>query len=214
MSAAPFPMLLDLAARPVLVAGGGRVATRKVRRLLEAEAAVRVVSPEVTEELSALAAADRLRWEARPAVEADLDGAWLAFLATSDATVNARLEAAAAARGVLVNRADRPGGGDFQVPAATTRGDLRVMISTAGASPALARVVRQRVERLLEEEFGGVLEHLVAVRRSLRQQGLDETQRQRFWARFPDDQAMDALRAGSAEEIGREVERCVSSLSA
>lgn len=205
------PLLVDMAQRRVVVVGAGRVAARKVGRLLAASAEVFLVAPEAAPELVARAEAGELSWARRRARIADLHGAELLVLATDDGEANAQLALAASQRGIWVNRADVAGGGDFHIPAEARRGDLSVFVSTGGRSPKLARRLRQWVEG----ELGGwaqALERLAALRDQLADRGLDAEARRAFWESFPDEAGWEALRRG--EDLSEEVEACVSSLSA
>ena len=120
-----YPMGLRLEGRRVVVAGGGRVGARKVRRLVEHGAAVLVVSPDAVAPIPDWARAGRIRWERRRAEPRDLEGAALLFAATDDPDANAALAANARARGILVNRADDPADCDFIVPAMACGGANR-----------------------------------------------------------------------------------------
>ncbi|GAB4256457.1 MAG: hypothetical protein Kow0092_02480 [Deferrisomatales bacterium] len=144
-----YPLFLRLQGKPCVVVGAGGVAARKVEALLAAGAAVTLVAPEAVEELAARARAGKLRWLRRPFRGADLDGAVLAFAATSDDEVNRSVAEEAARRGVWVNVADGPDRCDFQVPAAVRRGPVGVAVSSGGCSPALAAWVRDRVAEQL-----------------------------------------------------------------
>lgn len=204
------PLLVDMAGRRVVVVGAGRVATRKVSRLLEASAEVFLVAPQATAELAARAEAGDLAWARRTGRIADLHGAELLVLASDDEAANAQLALAAEQRGIWVNRADVRGGGDFQIPAEARRGDLRVFVSTSGKSPKLARRLRSWVEG----ELGGwsqALERLAELREELVSRGLDAEARRGFWQRFPDESGWESLLRG--EDLSEEVEACVSSLS-
>ena len=204
------PLLVDMAARRVVVVGAGRVAVRKVERLLAAGAEVFVVSPEAAPAIAARAEAGELSWAKRPARIADLTGAELLVLASDDEATHDQLALAARQRGIWVNRADVRGGGDFQIPAEARQGDLRVFVSTSGQSPKLAR----RLRGWVEGELGGwaqALERLAGLRDELAARGLDSEARRAFWERFPDDAGWEALRRG--EDLSEEVEACVSSLS-
>jgi siroheme synthase-like protein len=205
-------MLLDLRGKKVVVVGAGRVATRKVRRLLASEAEVQVISPEVSQEILDWAEAGALQLDRRGAVPEDLEGARLVFLATDLEDLNDCLQTFAGSLGIPVNRADQPGGGDFQVPGETGKGDLRVFLSTSGRSPALAKILRLRIEELLEEDWERYLEVLEGLRMRLADQGLSPAQRSAFWRRFPSPGAWQALQDGMEAEFEQEVRRCVSSL--
>ena len=138
------------------------MAVRKIRKLLQAGADVVVISPEVRPELESM---DLEIW--RRAYEyGDLEGADLAFTATDSREVNAAVAGEAKRRGVRINVADRPAEGDFAVPSTLRRGALQVAISTGGASPTLARRIRDELEGKFGPEWSGVVERLAAARRS------------------------------------------------
>lgn len=168
---AVYPLSLHLARRRCVVIGGGRVAERKVRGLLAAGATVAVIAPRLTPELRALADAGRIAAEERPYARGDLDGAALAFAATDRRAINAAVAAEARAVGALVNVADAPGEGDFSVPAVVRRGDLAIGVSTAGASPAVAALVRDRLAAWLDSGLADFLELVAALRREERDTG-------------------------------------------
>jgi precorrin-2 dehydrogenase/sirohydrochlorin ferrochelatase len=151
------------------VVGGGAVATRKARNLLQAGAEVVVVSPEALPELEGMGVEVRYR----PYGYGDLEGADLAFAATDSREVNAAVAREAGERGVRINVADRPSEGDFAVPATLRRGGLQVAVSTGGASPTLAGRIRNELEEVFGPEWAGVVEGLEAARRSGEAPGKD-----------------------------------------
>ena len=129
-----------------MVVGGGKVADRKARKLLQARARVVVISPETLPEIQSVAA-EVVRRPYRPG---DLEGATLVFAATNVREVNAAVTREANERGIPVNVVDKPVEGDFSLPSTLRRGKLQVAVSTGGASPSLARDIR----RELEDSFG------------------------------------------------------------
>lgn len=145
-----------------MVVGGGEVANRKARKLLQARAKVVVISPEVELELASVAAEVRRR----PYREGDLEGAFLAFAATDRREVNAAVAREARERGTPVNVADEPTEGDFALPSTLRRGRLQVAVSTGGASPTLARRIRRELEGSFSFEWAGVVEELGKARRN------------------------------------------------
>ena len=156
-----YPIFLDLSERRCVVVGGGEVANRKARKLLQARAEVVVISPEVMPELESVAAeVHRRTYE-----EGDLEGAYLAFAATDAREVNAAVAGEAKERGIPVNVADRPSDGDFALPSVLRRGRLQVAVSTGGASPALAREIRGELEEIFGPEWAGLVEELYGARR-------------------------------------------------
>ncbi len=157
-----YPIFLDLSDRRCVVVGGGEVANRKARKLLQARARVTVISPEIGAELESVA----VEVHRRPYREGDLEGAYLAFAATDSREVNAAVAREAEERGVPVNVADRPSEGDFALPSALRRGRLQVAVSTGGASPTLARRIRDKLEEVFGPEWAGIVEELRKNRRS------------------------------------------------
>ena len=166
-----FPLFVELSGRPCVVLGGGAVAERKVESLLATGALVTVVSPSLTPALTALVSAGRIVHVARGYMPGDLAGASLAFAATDDGVINAAVAEEGRERGVWVNAADDPAHCDAILPAVVRRGPITVAIGTGGASPALARAVRERVELLLPEAYGALAEIAGTARRELRAAG-------------------------------------------
>lgn len=162
-----FPLALDLAGRPVMVAGGGPVAERKVRRLLDCGARVVVVSPAATPVIQGLAREGLVAWHACGVEERDLDGQVLAFLATNDAELNRTLARAARQRGVPVNVATDSHDGDFVVPATLSRGDVEVGVYTASGSAALSKWIVRMIDRSLDSGMGPFSELFARVRAEL-----------------------------------------------
>jgi siroheme synthase-like protein len=157
-----FPIFLDLSGRRCVVVGGGEVANRKARKLLQARASVVVISPELQPELESVA----VEVHRRPYEEGDLEGAYLAFAATDSREVNARVAREAKERGVPVNVADRPSDGDFALPSTLRRGGLQVAVSTGGASPTLARRIKDELEEVFGPEWAGIVDELGRNRRN------------------------------------------------
>jgi precorrin-2 dehydrogenase/sirohydrochlorin ferrochelatase len=159
--------LIGLHERSAVVVGGGRVAARKVYGLLAAGARVTVISPDVLPELQTLGQAGRVQIIQRPYQEGDLAGAFLAVVATDDTSVNQAAWQEAMRYGCLVNVVDDPTRSDFIVPAVLRRGELTIAVSTGGASPALARHLRQQLEAWIGPEYGELAELLAELRPTL-----------------------------------------------
>jgi precorrin-2 dehydrogenase / sirohydrochlorin ferrochelatase len=182
-----------------VVIGGGAVALRKARGLLDAGADVTVIAPGVHPDLRDLVDNQAIRWIQREAHEQDLDGANLVFLATDSAQVNARLEQVARHNGSLVNRADSPHVGTFHVPAVVRRDDVTVALSTSGRSPAFARLLREELDTLLTEERLALLEVIAEARESVRGSQISTTGEQ--WREIMHDASILAhIRAGRRAE--------------
>ena len=163
-----YPVFLDMAGRPCLVVGGGAVAEGKIDGLLAAGARVTVISPTVTARLAALAAAGRVQHVPREYRGGDLGSSQAVFVATGDASVTAAVVQEGRNRGIWVNAADEPELCDFILPSVIRRGRLVVAVSTGGASPAAARVIREELEAYLTVDHAMLVEVAAEVRRDLR----------------------------------------------
>ena len=166
-----FPLFVELDGRACVVIGGGLVAERKVDALLAAGALVTVVSPTLTPTLTRLVAIGRVAHVARAYADGDLIGAALVIASTDDVHVNASVAGEGRARGGWVNAVDDPAHCDAIVPSVVRRGAIIVAISTGGASPALARALRERLEQALPPAYGVLLEIAGETRRVLRAAG-------------------------------------------
>ncbi len=145
---------LRLTGRRCVVVGGGDVGLEKVEGLLACDADVTLVAPEAHPELTQLALEGSIRWEQREyAGSADLDGALIAIAATDDTDLNIRVFEDAEARAMLVNVVDVPPLCNFILPAIVRTGPLAVAISTAGASPALAKRMKREISDLFGEPY-------------------------------------------------------------
>ena len=145
-----FPMFMKLEGKQCLVVGAGKVGEPKIGGLLETGARIRVVALDASPAVREWARAGKINLELRAFTAGDLDGAFLAVVATSSRTLNERVYHEAQRRGVLCNVVDVPDLCDFFYPAVVRRGDLQIAVSTAGQSPSLAQKIRQQ----LEKQFG------------------------------------------------------------
>ena len=144
---------LRLTGRRCVVVGGGEVGLEKVEGLLACDGDVVLVAPEAEPALAELAADGSIRWERRAYEPADLERTFIAIAATSDTDVNIRVFDDAERRAMLVNVVDVPPLCNFILPAIVRTGPLAIAISTAGASPALAKRMKREVSELFGEEY-------------------------------------------------------------
>ncbi len=190
---APFPIYVDLVARRVLVVGGGKVAERKIASLIEAGATVTVVSPHATPAIEANA---QLRWHRRGYRRGEMASYSLAFAATDDPAVNAQVASDGIAANVFVNSADDAPNCSFILPAVARGGDLRVAISTNGKSPAMARWLRQRIDRQIAETYSGLLDVLAEVRNEAKHNLSNPSAE--LWNAAVDDQLLELVASGNS----------------
>jgi precorrin-2 dehydrogenase/sirohydrochlorin ferrochelatase len=153
-----FPMFLKLEGRRCLVVGAGKVGEPKIGGLLATGARVHVVALDASPAVREWARAGKLELELRAYAAEDLEGAFLAVVATHSRSLNERVYDEAQRRRVLCNVVDVPELCDFFYPAVVRRGDLQIAVSTSGQSPSLAQKIRQQ----LEKQFGPGYEAWVA----------------------------------------------------
>lgn len=165
-----YPIFLNLAGKKCVVAGGGQVAWRKVKTLLNSGASIEVISPVFCAGLRKLAENKRIRTIERPYETGDIKGAFLAIAATDNTKINLLVGKEAKISRVPVNVADDAVGSDFIVPSITRRGDITIAISTSGKSPALARKIRTKLEEEFGEEYNLLASLVEEIRRELKQQ--------------------------------------------
>lgn len=197
-----FPISLNLAGKPVAVVGGGAVGVRKLAALLDGGARVRVIDPRpLTLPPGVGRVAEAYRAE-------HLDGAALVF-ACATPSVNAQVVADCRARGTWVNAASSPEDGDFALPAVVRRGAFTLAVGTGGASPALARRVREK----LEAEFDSVFEDWVRVLAEVRSEVLarvsDAERRHALLDSFAEWEWLARLRAEGADAVLRAMRAAV-----
>jgi siroheme synthase-like protein len=203
-----FPVHLRLAGRACLVVGGGRVATRKARALLDCGARVTVVAPEIDGELEQLPG---VSCERRAYRSGDVVGYRLVVTATGDPEVDGAVFRDGEQAGVWVNAADDPDHCSAVLPAVTRQGPIIATFSTSGRSPALASWLRTRYEHELGPEHLALLDLLAEERDRLQREGrptegLD-------WQQALDSGMLDLVREGHLAEAKERLEACLSSSS-
>jgi precorrin-2 dehydrogenase/sirohydrochlorin ferrochelatase len=145
--------LIGLHSRQTIVIGGGYIAARKVEGLLAAGAQVKIISPLLIPELQFIADKGDITFLQRYYQDGDLEGAFLVIAATDNPAVNQSVWMEAERRGCLINVVDDPQHSNFILPAVVRRGEMNIATSTGGNSPALARRLRERIEKLIGPEY-------------------------------------------------------------
>jgi len=196
--AAYYPVFLDLKGRVCVIVGGGKVAEGKVRQLLESGATVTVVSPNATASIKDLANSGSLRWHPRKFEPGDVKNAYLAIAATDRPEVNRRVAEEADAGKVLLNVVDTPELCGFIAPSVVRRGDVVFAISTGGASPALARKLRESLEASELLDYAELAPLLSKARGEVKRRGL--TVAPELWQRHIDMALVRLVRQGREEE--------------
>ncbi|WP_455234256.1 siroheme synthase CysG [Thiogranum longum] len=194
-----FPVFLDLENRNCLVVGGGKVAARKVSLLLRAGANVEVVAPQLCDEMKRLVSNDKVSHQARKFEEPDVDGKVLVIAGTDQQDVNRSVSELAKARNVPVNVVDQPELCSFIVPSVIDRSPVQVAVSTGGASPVLARLLRARLESYVPAAYGRLARLVESFRDKVKQRFASVDQRRQFWENVLQGEVAELLFAGRDE---------------
>ena len=191
-----FPVFLDLNRRRCLVVGGGEVAARKAQQLLRSNADILIVAPRAGDGILALEQQGRVKYEAREFLPGDVSGCALVIAATADKEVNSRTAAAAKAENVPVNVVDNPALCSFIMPSIVDRDPVQIAVSTGGASPVLARLLRVKLETLIPATYGRLATVVREFRGRVKQRFPDFKQRRRFWENILQGPVVEMLFAG------------------
>lgn len=198
-----FPIMLKIAGRKCVVIGGGEVAARRVRSLVEAGATVVVVAPDFSPQI--LSATDQVTRVARTYEPGELRrnhaDAALVIVATDDAAVNANVQAEARALGILVNRADDPEAGDFTVPAHAHHGPVTLAVHSGGISAAAAGTMRRQLSAALDPDWPRLLTAASQHRATIQQRFADPAQRRERLRQLTDEKAMQTLKAQGIDAL-------------
>jgi siroheme synthase-like protein len=206
-----YPIYLDLRQRHVLIIGGGPIATGKAQGLIEAGAHVRVVAPEVSAAIRQWHAEGALIWHARMFEDADIDGQFMVIGATDDKALNARVYRLANAQQRVANAVDDLDNCNFIAPAIARRGALQVAVSTSGASPVLAKQIRDRIEHeLLTEEAAELADFLGSWRPAVKEALPTYQRRQALWEGVLESCLPALLTAGERARASEVMRECLS----
>jgi uroporphyrin-III C-methyltransferase/precorrin-2 dehydrogenase/sirohydrochlorin ferrochelatase len=208
-----FPVFFDLSGQKVLVVGGGQVALRKVSLLERAGASITVVAPKIAPELIQRAAAGKLTLALREFEPGDLQGARLVIVATPRRAVNRWIAKLSEAHNIPVNVVDDAQASRFIVPAVIDRDPVLVAVSTGGASPVLARRLRERLEALIPAKIGELATWLRTLRRASRQKLRTTDERRRFFETIVDGPAARRFLDGDGQRAERIAQQLLAATS-
>jgi precorrin-2 dehydrogenase/sirohydrochlorin ferrochelatase len=196
-----YPVNLDVGGRDCLVVGGGAVSERKVQTLLECGARVTVVALTATPVLDTLSAEGHIHLEFRGYRSSDLDGKFLVIGATDHEEVNKRISQDASSRSILCNIADRPEACTFVLPALVRRGDLLIAVSTSNKSPAVAKHIRQALEREFGPEYATLLDLMGAIRQRFMAEAKSPEAHKGLFQRLLDEGLQLMIRDGRTQDV-------------
>lgn len=190
------PVFLKIKGRPCLIVGGGEVAARKAKLLIRAGARLTVVAPEVGPEVAALVHQGHAVHERRGFRPEDLEGKVLVVAATDDEAANVRVSELAQQKAVPVNVVDQARLCSFIMPSIVDRSPVIVAVSTGGASPVLARLVRARLETMIPAAFGQLASLAREFRDQVKRRFDDPDRRRHYWEQVLDGPIAEMIFAG------------------
>jgi len=205
-----FPIFLDINSKRCVVVGGGAVAERKTATLLKAGADVILVSPRLTDSLTSWRDAGQLTHIDRMFEPEDLTGAYLVIAATNDARVNHRIAELANESRIPVNVADQPELCSFIVPSIIDRSPVVAAISTGGASPVLARLIRSRIESIIPAGYGRLASLCSRFRQRVKETFSNPADRRIFWDRILEGGVAERIFSGHVEEANHLMDKALS----
>lgn len=195
-----YPIYIDIEERDVLIVGGGNVCARKAETMMRYGARVTIVSPAVTDEIAGWAASGALSILRKHYEESDLVGRSLVIASTDDLCVNARVARDCRRRHIPVNVVDVTHLCEFIVPAIVEQGSIQVAVSTGGKAPALARTLRQDLQRLIGPEYAEVNDILGSLRAGAKKTLPTDADRKRFFDGIIEAGVLELLRSGRRQE--------------
>jgi uroporphyrin-III C-methyltransferase/precorrin-2 dehydrogenase/sirohydrochlorin ferrochelatase len=205
-----FPIFLDIKNKTALVVGGGDVASRKVSLLLNAQGRVQVVSPKLCDSLQALLEEGKIEHAQREFAVSDLDGAQLVIAATNAPEVNRLVSEQAQERNIPVNVVDQPELCSFVVPSIIDRSPVVAAVSTGGASPVLARLIRSRLETLIPAGYGRLAKLARQFRDQVKAKFDRPADRRIFWEKVLQGGVAERVFSGHMEEANAAMEKALA----
>ncbi|MEH6502978.1 MAG: siroheme synthase CysG [Cycloclasticus sp.] len=194
------PLFHRLTEKKCLIIGGGSVATRKARLLMDANARVTVIAPELAEELSQLAAENKIEYIERPFKLGDSQSYTLVICATNDPKINAQVSKDAQQNNIPVNVVDQPELCSFIFPAIIDRAPITIAVSSAGVAPVLSRMLRAKLETLLPQGLGNLAGLAAKFRQTVKEHFSNAEQRRIFWEGIFDGPIADLCYQGQAKK--------------
>lgn len=205
-----FPINVDIQNKRCALIGGGNVAYRKALSLLKAGADIRLIAPEINNGVSRLVDNEALNWIKRTYQPGDLEGVALAIVAVDDPTVGKKVSEEAKRLNVLINVADIPEQCTFTLSSFIERGDLLVTISTGGKCPAFSRHMRLKLEEVIDDAYGDLLNILGDAREKMLEAGLSSDNCRDSLNKIIDSDILSFLRDGEHAKAAAFAEKSVS----
>ena len=195
-----YPICLDVKDKKCVIVGGGEVAARKIVFLLNCEANITVISPQIKEEINAFVQEKKIELIDRKYQEKDLNNAFLVIVATDDQELNKQISHEARNKGILVNMVDSAEDSTVILPAVLSRGSLSIAVSTEGKSPALAKKIRDDLREVFGKEYIGFVELLGNLRQVVKTT-FDQPKRHIIWNKLLTSELLELLKKGRTDLV-------------
>lgn len=201
------PIMIELEGKRVVIVGGGRIAKRKLSGLLDSGAELTVISPVAAPEIAEWAEEGKINWKQKNFEPTDAEDAFMMVIATDDPAVNAEARKAAHPH-CLVNASAEAKAGNIHFPAHVKRGKLSIAVSTNGASPMLAKKIKQELQAQFDESYERYLEFLFEARQLLKKTQIPQNTKEEYLRGFLDEPFLQtALQQETLRELRRLVNR-------
>jgi precorrin-2 dehydrogenase/sirohydrochlorin ferrochelatase len=201
-----YPILLDLKDKKCVVVGGGNVAFRKVKSLVEAEANVMVISPQITSSLKELVNKNKITYLKQEYKSEHIKkDTFLVIAASNNKELNTKIANDAHKLNLLINVVDSPNLCNFILPATLRRGKLIISISTSAQSPALAKKIKEELQNIYGAEYEILVDLLGKLRTKVHAKYKNEKARKIFWEKLVNSDLIEYIRNNKEEEIKKEI---------
>jgi len=208
-----YPVCLDLQGKNCLVVGGGKVAWRKIKRLLDCGAKIKLVAKEVIPELKNIISDKKINYLGTEYKTSYLKDIFLVIGATDDETLNARLSEETNAANILCNIVDQPQKCNFIVPSVISRGDLTIAISTAGKSPAMAKKLRKELETQFGEDYAIFLKLLGQLRSYFKKTIPHQKEREAIFDKLVNSNLLTHIQEKNWKAVKKEIKNLVPQIT-
>jgi uroporphyrin-III C-methyltransferase/precorrin-2 dehydrogenase/sirohydrochlorin ferrochelatase len=204
------PLFIDIKNKPCLIVGGGKIAARKLKMLCKAEADITIIAPNICNEIKELCETHSLTTCLREFSDTDVTSQSLIIAATNDALLNKHISNLSKQKNILINVADNFKQGDVVLPSVIDRDPIQIAVTTGGASPVLARLLRRNLERCTPSSYGSLASLVEKYRQKTAEIIQDEDSRRRFWEEVLQGPISEMVLAGKLDIAEETLQRKLS----
>lgn len=200
-----YPIMVTIENKPCLIVGGGKVAYRKIKKILEYKAKVNLISREVNEDIQRLIDEEQIIYLGKDYNSTLLEKVFLVIAATNNKELNKKILQDCNEANILINSVDNPKESSFIQPSKIEKGNITIAISTEGKSPILSKIIRNKVENIIDDSYGEYLELLGEFRTQALEKINNETKRKEFFVRITREEYLNAIKEFGREYVFKEI---------